>query len=80
MVVLHRTALVDALDLGLVSGSLDRDLVGLADAHVDVLDLAGTLAMSLAPILYIGFARLDVVPDPSVRVGSNAQLSRPWSA
>src|SRR6187200_1634169 len=33
-----------------------------------------TLPMSLAPILYIGFARLDVVPDPSQRVGSNAQL------
>ena len=29
-----------------------------------------TLPMSLAPILYIGFARLDVVPDPSERVGS----------
>ena len=33
-----------------------------------------TLPMSLAPILYIGFARMDVVPDPSDRVGSNAQL------
>ena len=33
-----------------------------------------TLPMSLAPILYIGFARLDVVPDPSERVGSTAQL------
>ena len=33
-----------------------------------------TLPMSLAPILYIGFARLDVVPDPSERVGSNAEL------
>jgi hypothetical protein len=33
-----------------------------------------TLPMSLAPILYIGFARLDVVPDPSERVGSTSQL------
>jgi len=33
-----------------------------------------TLPMSLAPILYIGFSRLDVVPDPSERVGSTAQL------
>jgi hypothetical protein len=33
-----------------------------------------TLPMSLAPILYIGFARLDVVPDPSERVGSDAEL------
>ena len=33
-----------------------------------------TLPMSLAPILYIGFARLDVVPDPSERVSSDAQL------
>ena len=33
-----------------------------------------TLPMSLAPILYIGFARLDVVPDPSQRVASTAQL------
>jgi hypothetical protein len=33
-----------------------------------------TLPMSLAPILYIGFARLDVVPDPSERVGSNSEL------
>jgi hypothetical protein len=30
--------------------------------------------MSLAPILYIGFARLDVVPDPSERAGSNSEL------
>jgi hypothetical protein len=30
--------------------------------------------MSLAPILYIGFARLDVVPDPSERTGSNSEL------
>jgi hypothetical protein len=34
-----------------------------------------TLPMSLAPILYIGFARLDVVPDPSERSGSNWQLA-----
>jgi hypothetical protein len=33
-----------------------------------------TLPMSLAPILYIGFARLDVVPDPAERVGSNSEL------
>ena len=33
-----------------------------------------TLPMSLAPILYIGFARLDVVPDPSERTGSNSEL------
>jgi hypothetical protein len=33
-----------------------------------------TLPMSLAPILYIGFARLDVVPDPSERVGSRSEL------
>ena len=33
-----------------------------------------TLPMSLAPILYIGFARLDVVPEPSERVGSTSQL------
>jgi hypothetical protein len=33
-----------------------------------------TLPMSLAPILYIGFARLDVVPDPSERVKTNMEL------
>jgi hypothetical protein len=33
-----------------------------------------TLPMSLAPILYIGFARLDLVPDTSERLGSKAQL------
>jgi len=33
-----------------------------------------TLPMSLAPILYIGFARLDVVPDPAARTGRNAEL------
>src|SRR6201991_1564839 len=33
-----------------------------------------TLPMSLAPILYIGFARLDAVPDPSERVSSNWQI------
>jgi hypothetical protein len=33
-----------------------------------------TLPMSLAPILYIGFSRLDVVPDPAERVGSNSEL------
>ena len=30
--------------------------------------------MSLAPILYIGFSRLDVVPEPSERSASNAEL------
>jgi hypothetical protein len=33
-----------------------------------------TLPMSLAPILYIGFSRLDVVPDPAERVGSHSQV------
>ena len=33
-----------------------------------------TLPASLAPILYIGFSRLDVVPDPAQRVGSTAEL------
>jgi hypothetical protein len=33
-----------------------------------------TLPMSLAPILYIGFSRLDVVPDPAERSGSRAEL------
>src|SRR4029079_9536649 len=33
-----------------------------------------TLPMSLAPILYIGFARLDVVPDTAARVGDKAEL------
>jgi len=33
-----------------------------------------TLPMSLAPILYIGFARLDVVPDPSERAKTNSEL------
>jgi hypothetical protein len=33
-----------------------------------------TLPMSLAPILYIGFSRLDVVPDPADRAGSAAEL------
>ena len=30
--------------------------------------------MSLAPILYIGFSRLDVVPEPAERAFSNSQL------
>jgi hypothetical protein len=34
-----------------------------------------TLPMSLAPILYIGFARLDVVPDPSERAKTNSELA-----
>jgi hypothetical protein len=33
-----------------------------------------TLPMSLAPILYIGFSRLDVVPDTSERLRSSAEL------
>jgi hypothetical protein len=33
-----------------------------------------TLPMSLAPILYIGFSRLDAVPALSERTGSQAQL------
>ncbi len=33
-----------------------------------------TLPMSLAPILYIGLSRLDVVPDPSERAGSDWEL------
>jgi hypothetical protein len=33
-----------------------------------------TLPMSLAPIVYVGFARLDVVPDPAERVGSRAEI------
>jgi hypothetical protein len=33
-----------------------------------------TLPASLAPILYIGFSRLDVVPDPAERVGSKAEV------
>jgi hypothetical protein len=33
-----------------------------------------TLPASLAPILYIGFSRLDVVPDPAQRAGGTAEL------
>ena len=33
-----------------------------------------TLPMSLAPILYIGFARLDIVPDPAEEVGIRSEL------
>jgi len=33
-----------------------------------------TLPASLAPILYIGFSRLDVVPDPSERVHTTTQV------
>src|SRR4029453_6380470 len=33
-----------------------------------------TPPMSAAPLLYIGFSRLDVVPEPSERTGSTAQL------
>ena len=32
------------------------------------------VSMSLAPILYIGFSRLDVVPDPSERVKSTSEI------
>jgi hypothetical protein len=33
-----------------------------------------TLPASLAPILYIGFSRLDVVPDPALRAHSTPEL------
>ena len=33
-----------------------------------------TLPASLAPILYVGFSRLDVVPDPAERVGSLTEV------
>jgi hypothetical protein len=33
-----------------------------------------TLPMSLAPILYIGFSRLDVVPDPAERADTTSEL------
>jgi hypothetical protein len=33
-----------------------------------------TLPASMAPILYIGFARLDVVPDPAERVRSTSEV------
>ena len=33
-----------------------------------------TLPASLAPILYIGFSRLDVVPDPADRVGTRSEV------
>ena len=33
-----------------------------------------TLPMSLAPILYIAFARIDIVPDPKERVGETAEV------
>jgi hypothetical protein len=33
-----------------------------------------TLPMSLAPILYIAFARIDIVPDPKERVGQTAEV------
>jgi hypothetical protein len=33
-----------------------------------------TLPASLAPILYIGFSRLDVVPDPAQRVGGTTEI------
>jgi hypothetical protein len=32
-----------------------------------------TLPMSLAPILYIAFSRIDIVPDPAERVGGRAE-------
>jgi hypothetical protein len=34
-----------------------------------------TLPMSLAPILYIAFSRLDVVPDPAERVNRNSRIA-----
>ena len=33
-----------------------------------------TLPASLAPILYVGFSRLDIVPDPAERVGSATEV------
>jgi hypothetical protein len=33
-----------------------------------------TLPMSLAPILYIGFSRIDIVPDPKERVGQTVEV------
>jgi hypothetical protein len=33
-----------------------------------------TLPMALAPIVYIAFSRLDVVPDPAERVGGGSQV------
>jgi hypothetical protein len=33
-----------------------------------------TLPAALAPIFYVGFARLDVVPDPAGRVGGDSQV------
>jgi hypothetical protein len=33
-----------------------------------------TLPMSLAPILYIGFSRIDIVPDPAERVGGGSEV------
>jgi hypothetical protein len=34
-----------------------------------------TLPMALAPIIYIAFSRLDVVPDPAQRVGGASQVA-----
>jgi hypothetical protein len=34
-----------------------------------------TLPASLAPILYIGFSRLDVVPDPAARIGGTSEVA-----
>ena len=34
-----------------------------------------TLPASLAPILYIGFSRLDIVPDPAKRVGGAVEVA-----
>jgi hypothetical protein len=33
-----------------------------------------TLPMSLAPILYIAFSRIDIVPDPKERVGQTIEV------
>ena len=33
-----------------------------------------TLPASLAPILYIGFSRIDIVPDPAERVGNMSEV------
>lgn len=37
-----------------------------------------TLPLSLAPILYIGLSRLDIVPDPAERVGHRSELVGMW--
>jgi uncharacterized membrane protein YjdF len=53
-------------------GALVFALQGDWDAFVRLL-IPGLL-VSLAPILYIGFSRLDVVPDPSERVRRTTEV------